>query len=339
MLKRKTVFVIGAGASQEFGLPVGSKLQQTIGSMLNYKFEARNRLSGDSVLWDAIERLNHKQELLAACWKVRDGITLSNSIDNFMDVHRSDPNVRTVGGLAIARAIIHAERKSTLFFDERNDQKDIDFLAVDSTWVLKLFRYLQEGVTVDNVGNIFSNASFIVFNYDRCLEHFMFRAVRAMYRIGSEQSAKVTETMRVIHPYGTIGRLPWQHLNLPDIPFGSDNPSLEEMAKGITTYTDGMSSTDTQALMHEWMMKAEQICFLGFSFQDQNVSLLSPPLGLAPPAGRHAEILGTCLGISPTDVRDIEGELVRKFRGCGDITLDRSMNCAQFIDSYSRRFH
>jgi DNA-binding HxlR family transcriptional regulator len=41
MLKSKTVFVLGAGASKEVGLPVGSELKSTIAAKLDWRISQR----------------------------------------------------------------------------------------------------------------------------------------------------------------------------------------------------------------------------------------------------------------------------------------------------------
>lgn len=54
MFKKKTVFVVGAGASCEVGLPAGDKLKGIIGNKLNIRFENFSHLaSGDPDIVEA----------------------------------------------------------------------------------------------------------------------------------------------------------------------------------------------------------------------------------------------------------------------------------------------
>ena len=41
------------------------------------------------------------------------------------------------------------------------------------TWLVKFMYMLGRGVPKENVREIFDNVSFIVFNYDRCVEFFL----------------------------------------------------------------------------------------------------------------------------------------------------------------------
>jgi hypothetical protein len=53
MFKRKTLFVLGAGASAEVNLPVGAQLSKIIGRMLDIRYENRIPIgSGDFELYE-----------------------------------------------------------------------------------------------------------------------------------------------------------------------------------------------------------------------------------------------------------------------------------------------
>lgn len=56
MFESKTLFVVGAGASAEIDLPVGSALLETIAKKLKIEFKGRvERISGDIELINAID--------------------------------------------------------------------------------------------------------------------------------------------------------------------------------------------------------------------------------------------------------------------------------------------
>jgi hypothetical protein len=57
------------------------------------------------------------------------------SIDNFIDPHRSSSAVVLCGKLGITQAILEAERRSTLYFDERQQQtSEFEHNKVQATW-------------------------------------------------------------------------------------------------------------------------------------------------------------------------------------------------------------
>lgn len=120
MLKQKTVFVVGAGASKEFNLPVGVDLAITISGKLNVLFDdfGRDITAGDRDLFNNVTK-THSQELShyqKAAWLIRDGIILAHSIDDFLDVHQHDRRVVTYGKAAIAKCILEAELKIQTIF-------------------------------------------------------------------------------------------------------------------------------------------------------------------------------------------------------------------------------
>ena len=121
MIKRKTVFVIGAGASCEAGLPTGAELRTHIAKALDIKFpDGYQQGSGSLSVYEAISEycrqsgLRDTGEFLRAAWTIRDAAPLALSIDNFIDAHRGNKKVELCGKLAIAEVVLHAERKSKL---------------------------------------------------------------------------------------------------------------------------------------------------------------------------------------------------------------------------------
>ena len=228
---------------------------------------------GDFELYHALRgRLGHKPEAwLSAFWRIRDGILLSNSIDDFLDRHEADDLMRISGKSAIAKTITEAEKTSLLMPKRRNDGFDI--LSIKETWVLKLIRMLGSGISSDK---IFDNVSFISFNYDRCLEHFLWQAVRDLYAIPTHKLANVMGSLKVFHPYGSIGQLPIAGVS-EGIPFGDTEQNYFDLSKNIFTYTEQIRDKKDIAEMHHFLTEAEQLVFLGFGFHVQNMQLLDVP--------------------------------------------------------------
>ena len=104
------MFVVGAGASKEFGLPVGAELAMKISEKLNVLFDdfGTKIFSGDRDLFYNVTR-THSQEMSLyqkAAWLIRDGIILAHSIDDFLDVHQHNERVVNYGKAAIAKCIL-----------------------------------------------------------------------------------------------------------------------------------------------------------------------------------------------------------------------------------------
>ena len=121
MFKQKTVFVVGAGASAEYKLPVGSELAGIISKKLdvNYDRYAQEPKSGDIELWQQLHYAHQDDvdKYQQAALLIRDGVLLSSSIDDFLDVHNENERAIHVGKATIVRSILEAERRSSLFYD------------------------------------------------------------------------------------------------------------------------------------------------------------------------------------------------------------------------------
>src|SRR5712692_6802353 len=119
-----TVFVVGAGASEEAGLPIGKELVDDIVNRLGYAvIHGSVSESGDRDILDVLQQYAQDRaginSFLEAARRVCDGAVYSNSIDSFIDVHRDDANIQVCGKLAIAKSILEAESKSKLYIDRR----------------------------------------------------------------------------------------------------------------------------------------------------------------------------------------------------------------------------
>lgn len=84
---------MGAGSSAEVGLPVGTKLAETIGKKLDIRFGHRMEQigEGDLHLYESVTRQHSSpgrdpREFQLAGWRIRDGIRLAQSIDDFLDL-------------------------------------------------------------------------------------------------------------------------------------------------------------------------------------------------------------------------------------------------------------
>src|SRR4051794_29485711 len=73
MFQSKTIFVVGAGASKEVGLPIGAELRDIIGEKLRFTFDHHNPSGGpktgdrpvfDSLLWYAHQTKQNFDDLV-----------------------------------------------------------------------------------------------------------------------------------------------------------------------------------------------------------------------------------------------------------------------------------
>lgn len=313
MLSRPTVIVVGAGASFELGLPVGSGLKESVANLLNITFpDGYTQSSGDHQIKELVQAraLNRGERdwnpILHKCWLLRDALPGSLSIDNLIDAHRTDQDVAFIGKLAIAKAILAAERKSKLF--RGSGDREFTFADVSGTWLVPFFQIASEGVARENAADIFENVTFIVFNYDRCVERFLPVALKLYYDLNDADAAAIAGKARVLHPYGQVGSITHDGSGLELVPFGSDRYDLPKVAEGIRTFSEGLHNPKQQATITDAIQNALQIVFLGFAFHPLNMGLMATE-----PKTVMRKIFGTTVGLSEAAIRAVKASLFTAF--------------------------
>ena len=338
MLRDRTLFVVGAGASKEFNFPIGSELATEIAKRLDLRFAGYNDMvgTGDLGLYEAIKSISNGQvnDFLHACWLIRDGIELSYSIDNFIDTHRHDVRVEKCGKLAISKCILDAEKASTLYYDPNHDESN-PATKVTDTWVSHLIRLMQNGVPKENVASFFNNSAFIVFNYDRCIEQYFYHALKALYGLSDAESADIMRTAVIKHPYGSVGTLPWQERNeLKSVSFGARDSSrvLVPLLPNIKTYTEQIQSEQYIEELNGLVTRANTIVFLGFSYLPQNLNILLRNIF----ERQDKRVIGTGFGLSTAD-REIVANSLRVLTPAGSPgPIIEQLKCFELISQYAR---
>lgn len=101
MFKRQTLFIVGAGASAEVNFPVGTQLARTIGAKMDIRFEHGSEPigTGDHDLYSHLvhSRTREGDQFFRAAGRIREGLPFAQSIDDFLDQHRTDQYVNLYG--------------------------------------------------------------------------------------------------------------------------------------------------------------------------------------------------------------------------------------------------
>jgi hypothetical protein len=312
MQATRTLFVVGAGASCEFGLPAGRTLTQHIAQSFEFA-----RGGGDDLVRHALQARFGAGAggAMGVANGMTAGLRVASSIDRFLDIHATDEVKVTAGKIGIVHSILEAERSSSICVPGGGP---IPFTSTPGraglvppieTWLGVLFQLLQEKIRQETPEEIFRNVAFISFNYDRCIEHFMYWAARALFGLDEAATVKAMCALTVHHPYGQLGPLPWQAGRSEGIPFGQQGlsaDSLVALADDVRTFTEQIQSGAPLQAIRADMELAERIVFLGFGFHAQNMDLLTP----AEPC-QATEVFATTFEQSESDV-DISCGLIRK---------------------------
>lgn len=313
MLRNQTVFVVGAGASYELGLPTGDGLMTKITEVLNappntYSFhnETINRTLAEKIQrehghnWTG-PMMTYKQ----AAAKIIKALPHARSIDTYLASRVNEPAVVAMGKLAIAYTILEAEKASHVYRGPTHYGTSNKAAGLSHSWYAPLARMLTAGHRVDNLKSVFENVSFIVFNYDRVLETFLTRMLCEYFDIQEMAAHAILGQAKIIHAYGQVGPIIMGR-GEQTVPLGGgDGQDLMAIAEGIQTYAESTSS-GTAGEIKQLMREAETVVFLGFGYIQQNMQLLSPLTNTS-----TQKVIGTAYQVSTQNRAEITTSLTR----------------------------
>ena len=188
MITKPIVFVLGAGAMQPYGFPIGWELVLRV--LQFFRGPTDQRAERQLLL----QNTDFSEVLLDAFLSALDA-SGQNSVDAFLE-QRAE--YLDVGLAAMSIALMRCEQAPSL---DANRNPDANWL-----------RYLLREMRSDTLESFKDNRiSFVTFNYDRTLEFFLCRALAHSFNKSEEEVGKIIEQMGPIHLHGRLGYLPWQH--------------------------------------------------------------------------------------------------------------------------------
>lgn len=339
MFRDNTVFVIGAGASAEFGLPLGHQLLTLVKANCRFEVSGWTLISGVEEIYKAIvNRYTKHDDIIAAhleaMGEINRAIDFAGSIDEFINRHSDDPIIAEVGKLQIAYAISEAERSSHFSSISKHAETQIEW-NTSETWMHTFAQLLFDGVKNGDVETVGNNITIICFNYDRCIELFLTDAiVKAFRNVPFDQAYKIVERMNIIHPYGSLGSLrhhTFGHRATPQ--------DIRAMSENIVTWSESQRSDITPKIQTD-MSGASTVVFLGFAFAPQNMKLLSVQ-NSSPYDEQVCETFATAYGYNSVIEDRLKTKILNLFSPVEyRINFDRvhiqyGMKCADFLKAHS----
>lgn len=257
-IKKRTVIVLGAGASISSGLPSGQALVKRI--IQDISGGRPNQVAK----WigapaDAIEEIARKLPLSA-----------TSSIDDWLVKY---PRLLPVGKALICHAINSFEHPVYL--------RGGGGPATDDKWMFDLWNRMKDGLTkVDQLDR--NSVVFVTFNYDRSLEAFLFDAISNSFDCPEEEAIKAIRRIRIIHVHGQSGFLPWQKKTAEQVenvysPKGEHDEGAWQLASKCAPLIR-LVREDTRDFAAEMacqvLATAEQVAFLGMGYHESNLAKL-----------------------------------------------------------------
>jgi hypothetical protein len=273
VIEKKTVFILGAGASMPYGFPSGTAL-------LNRIIQILKGDKGNSFM----EELGYSSESIH---EFSQALTYSGrtSIDLFLEYR---PEFVEIGKAAIATALIPAEKEQNLFPD-----------AKDDNW----YQYLYGCLSTDFDKFDSNKVGFVTFNYDRSLEHYLFTAMKNGYGKSDQECADKLSKIPFVHVHGSLGCLPWQgESNRPYEPEVTEE-TVRHSADRIKIICESIDQDEQFHQAHTLLKEAEQVCILGFGYNKVNLDRLQ----LLTNVPDSVKIKGSSYGLT-----DLEKEGIKK---------------------------
>lgn len=240
---KRTVLVLGAGASYPYGFPLGEDLKKDL--LL--------ALRSDHVSADQVKSLGCGDALIE---KFKESLERSShrTIDELLE---TKPKFRQIGAFLIASVIAGHEHLSL--------QKMSGLMDMD--WYGHLYRILNfhSGVSDD------IDLTVVSLNYDRSLEFFLDD------RIGldcpehlEEQARRKLKRIRFIHPHGCLGdyhSIPYR-LDLHDLSL------LQKAADNIRIVADRIDDEPAMKDAQDAILAAQDVLFIGFRYDPRTLDRL-----------------------------------------------------------------
>lgn len=287
MIENKTVFVLGAGASCPYGYPSGIKLREDIIS--NFCDQYQHYMDADPNLKQDITMESNKAKGFTDKFKK----SSTKSIDLFL---ARNTEFKDVGKKAIAFRILDAEYHSK--FRESMKDRSLD-------WYSYIFDRLTDGLVKKDDYSRFceNNVSFITFNYDRSLEHFLYESL--IHSFNNTPSKKIKEQISqlgIIHVFGQVSGLDWQELpSKLEYRHEVNRIKIQKLVKNLRIIYEEEKNPELEEA-RELIGEAQRIFFLGFGYAKENLELLK----ISERLNAHQYICGTAFGSTTKEIQDIK---------------------------------
>ncbi|HSV80109.1 MAG TPA: hypothetical protein VLK85_13035 [Ramlibacter sp.] len=277
MISKKTVFVLGAGASCPFGLPTGGQLRAMFCEQLSGTDHKLSRSLTDCGFSANTIRAFGRDFMFSGVM----------SIDSFLAT-RSE--YHEIGVHAIAATLLPQEAEVRLY--KRGPAGQVKW--GDSDWYGYLWNRMRADVTQPDQ-LLMNQVSFITFNYDRTFEVFMLNSIQHTFGLERDAAFEILQRTPIHHVYGSLGEYEGSKGG-----FGFGRATSAEIIKAsaqrLRVVPSARPSSDDRCT--ELLSSAETVIFLGFGFDSTNCARLGfRSLMESREAQQLPQVVGTSFGM------------------------------------------
>ena len=247
MIEKKTVLILGAGASKPYGFPLGFELRDSV-----------IRRNKDWWMYEHLLNTEFSKEQYAEFTAdlAHSGFP---SVDAFLE---ENDKWLDVGKAAIALDLLGTEQTSQTRMFPPHQPRD--------HWYETLWAHLRA-----SSWDLFKRnpLSIITFNYDRSLEHYLVTVLCKAYKIGAATAARGLAKLPLLHVHGGLGHY---LANDKQADFGRsvDQTRYKAAKQGIRIVHEDAGSTKEFIAARRHIAQAERILFVGFGYHPSNMTKL-----------------------------------------------------------------
>lgn len=288
MINKKTVLILGAGASVPYGFPTGTKLRQNILDLFkeeiknDWDFRKHPRILGKyekNEIWNyirSIQGIDGLSRFISALQKSK-----KYSVDAFLE--------RRTEFLEIGKALI------SMVLISKEAEQYID--NAESDW----YQYLLNEMEAPVHEFLQNNITILTFNYDRSLEFYFFNSLKNSYGLSDDETVTLLQSIPIIHLHGTLGNLPF--ITNASSRLYNQVRSIEAIkicSVNIKIIYENEIELERFKFAREHMEDADIVCFLGFGYNPTNLERLGVKEVL-----RGKAVYGSTYGLTGSEVKRI----------------------------------
>ncbi|MBC8416161.1 MAG: hypothetical protein H8E11_07005 [Candidatus Cloacimonetes bacterium] len=309
MITEETVFILGAGASRPYGYPTGKELRYKICNNLI------EDLISDSLIQKKTSFYDNIVEFTRTFAKSN-----NKSIDLFLT---RNPNFEFFGKFSITYYILKSEEQSNNPEELKNDEFD---------WYSELYdRLTKELLKSNDYEYLERTFSFIIFNYDRALENYLFESFKNSFTdINPTKIADELKKIPINHVYGQVVTLPWQGFN-QFLSYRDENwkYNVSNFSKNIKVIYNQRNTP----CLHDIMISikaAKRIFFLGFGYANENMEVLN----IVDNINANQKIYGTAYGFTKKEILKIKSYFSKTHKIDNPDLVIEDCDCLTLLRNY-----
>lgn len=280
MIRSKTAFIIGPGAAAELHLPGPADMLDRIAQALDFSRSTANQMTRDAAailryVGKLAERIGCSEDMLyQAAQRIQKSAGVSATIENVIEQNDDNPLVEAFGKLAVAVFTLQSEARSSVR-PEPQPNSSLP-LQTGDYWLLELGKLITAGLPRTRIEQGLQDIAIISFTYDRAVEHFLPYVLTTAYGMTLQEAQQLAAAkLKVLHPYGSVGRLPWQDGVGADVDWGNEAPeNMIALVEQLKTFDETIRDRAALGELRAAVAGAQRIVFLGFDFAPQSLELL-----------------------------------------------------------------